>query len=209
MTHTIAIGIAFVLSLFVMLPLTFASRNKGYSYPPYWKTFAVMVGSVIALYFLGYFLFLFLNPITLLLHTKQSDTDGAMGMGIMLGTFMGAFIAVGYRDHKKTPRYDQKQRFGVSDMTPLADIVKLMKEVFPDVPAEKIGITSDREKRDSVFFFVRDESNFIDHGNRFGGKLYPYHSLSQATRKAELKDPELKKSRLFWSNGELCLSIDK
>jgi len=129
------------------------------------------------------------------------------------GYFMSA-IATGlfllWRSEEKKPRHNQKQFVELSENLSLAEIKKTIGERFPNTKLSHIGIFSGfPDKQDVLRFLPYDFSHFIEHGDSFETKVYYPHSLGLAIKVAETKDSEMKKSKLFFSNGELYVSVEK
>lgn len=113
-------------------------------------------------------------------------------------------------DTEKKPKHDQKQFVELSENLSLAEIKKVISEKFPNTKLPYIRISSGFPDEQHVLRFLPyNFSHFIEHEDGFETKVYYPHSLGVVIKVAEIKDPEMKKSKIFFSNGELYISIEK
>jgi hypothetical protein len=104
----------------------------------------------------------------------------------------------------------QKKMVELDENLPLSEIKKIISKKFPNTNLMKIKVYSGFPEKDNVLRFAPyNFSSFIEHEDSFESKIYYPHSLGFAIEVSKTKDPELKKTKIFFFQGELCLTIQK
>lgn len=117
-------------------------------------------------------------------------------------------FAMTFTESMRKPKHNQEETVEILDDTPLNKIAETIADKFPNVPRGRIRIFSKYGKPDTLCFLPY-ELTLQNHDDSFDTKVYPYSSLEQVMEISKTKDYEMKKTKLFFFNGELYISIDK
>lgn len=184
----------------ILLNLPRVKRRSGYTYPKfrYVLTAALVIGT--AAYFFLSFILRF--------DSKALQIFEISKAAAICGVISSLFAMMVTREVWKKHKFDQKGRYAVDGKKSLATIVEEIRVYFPDAPLENIQVANNPDIP-CLVFFIRNDSRFIEHDDSFESKINPFVSLAQIKEKAGKKDPEMKKTEVFWSNGQAFVSIRK
>ena len=191
-------------------PTIWFFNRKEYRLPKFSSLFLFSLMGFVIFYFLFSILGSMYNTFPYRFLSENQARIDVFELGLVLGFFASIIFPLFRLEEGKKPRHDQKQFVELDENLSLAEIEKVISKKFPDTDLSYIGISSGfPDKQDVLRFLPYDFSQFIEHDDNFATKIYYPCSLGIATEIAKIKDPEMKKTKIYFFNGEPCLSIKK
>ena len=196
----------FVFFCCTFYPVLFYFERKLYKFPKFFTLLLISFASAAG----TYGLVLCITMIIITSYILPFARADIFGISLGMALFASVLAPVFFIDLMKKPRHDQKQFVELSENLSLAEIKKIIREKFPNTELSSIGISFGFPDEQYVLRFLPyNFSHFIEYEDGLETKVYYPHSLGLAIKAAETKDPEMKKSKFFFSNGELYISTEK